>query len=671
LGIDLKMRAGEDHEKWAAAYFGAGLLPPFSFVYDGRPSSQFIANWIFSFEEEKSHDERTERIYTYADPGTGLRVRCELTSFQDFPALEWVLRFKNEAQEDTPLLEGVQSLDGEINVATGGNFLLHRALGSDARKDDFAPIDEPLLPHTQVKLAPVGGRSSNKTALPFFNIEFPRGGGMIIAIGWSGQWAISFARGDGTSLRVRAGMELTHLRLHGREEIRTPRMLLLFWKGDDHLLGHNLLRRFVLAHLMPKKDGRPVTLPFACSSSPLYDEANRATEVNQIDFASRLQRYGVEYLWIDAGWFEGGWPNGVGNWALRKDGFPGGLRPVSDALRKFGMGLLLWFEPERVLQGTWLDRNHPQWVLRLRENPVGLLDLGNAEARRWITDCISHMIEGEGIGVYRQDFNMDPLPYWRAADVPDRQGMAEIRHIEGLYTLWDELLKRHPGLLIDNCASGGRRIDIETASRSVFLWRTDYQYYEPNGYQSHTYGISLYLPSTGTGNAYPDVYAFRSAINNGLVVGWNPYQPDLQPAWSITPPEELAKPFPSERARRLADEYKRVRHIFWGDFYPLTPYSVADDAWLAFQFHRDDLRQGLVLAFRRPKSPQREMRLRLKGLSPSAHYEIRYEDNGMLQIRTGRELAEGLVVAIDNAPGSLLITYRWIVRPLDDENYGS
>ena len=57
---------------------------------------------------------------------------------------------------------------------------------------------------------------------------------------------------------------------------------------------------------------------------------------------------------------------------------------------------------------------------------------------------------------------MEPLPYWHAADTADRQGMAETRHIEGLYAFWDDLLKRHPNLIIDNCASGGRRIDLET-----------------------------------------------------------------------------------------------------------------------------------------------------------------------------------------------------------------
>ena len=62
---------------------------------------------------------------------------------------------------------------------------------------------------------------------------------------------------------------------------------------------------------------------------------------------------------------------------------------------------------------------------------------------------------------------MAPLDFWRGNDPPDRQGMTEIRYIEGLYALWDEPRGRHPGLLIDDCASGGRRIDLEMISRSV------------------------------------------------------------------------------------------------------------------------------------------------------------------------------------------------------------
>ena len=48
-----------------------------------------------------------------------------------------------------------------------------------------------------------------------------------------------------------------------------------------------------------------------------------------------------------------------------------------------------------------------------------------------------------------------------------------IRYIEGLYEMWDELRAKNPGLVIDNCASGGRRIDLEAISRSVALWQSD------------------------------------------------------------------------------------------------------------------------------------------------------------------------------------------------------
>jgi len=103
-----------------------------------------------------------------------------------------------------------------------------------------------------------------------------------------------------------------------------------------------------------------------------------------------------------------------------------------------------------------------------------LLDLGNPDARRHVLELVSGMISEVGIDVYRLDFNMEPLEYWRSTDEPDREGMHEIRHVEGLYALWDELRARHPGPAIDNCSSGGRRNDLETISRSYPRWRSDY-----------------------------------------------------------------------------------------------------------------------------------------------------------------------------------------------------
>jgi hypothetical protein len=81
---------------------------------------------------------------------------------------------------------------------------------------------------------------------------------------------------------------------------------------------------------------------------------------------------------------------------------------------------------------------------------------------------------------------------------------------------------------------------------------------------------------------------------------------------------------------------------------------------MAFQFHREDLKQGMFLAFRRPRSPYLSARLRLGGLDPKARYEIKFEDSGDVETVTGSALGNGIEVTIDTAPGSQLITYAQI-----------
>ncbi|MBC7327714.1 alpha-galactosidase [bacterium] len=650
-------------EQWVGANFANVVAPPFSFIYDGKPSSLFISNWEFKKEKKESNSQKTNWLITYRDPQTKLRIRCELTVFKDFPAVEWVLKFKNEGKAETPIVENIQALD--LLIKSREETVLHYALGSNAQRDDFAPQGKILEPDKPIELVPIGGRSSNTTALPFFNIRLGEER-LIIGIGWSGQWKFKLEKKN-ESISVKAGMELTHLKLLPGEEIRTPRILLMFLKGKDIVDSQNLLRRFLIVHHIPKINGKPLTLPFSCSSSGPPDEANRASVSNQLEFVKFfLETYKIEYLWIDAGWFEGGWPNGVGNWFPRKDGFPEGFHPLTDALKKAGAkGLILWFEPERVFQGTWIDREHPDWVIRLPGNPNGLLNLGNKEALAWLTNHISEMIDKDGISVYRQDFNMDPLPYWRSADAPDRQGISEIRHIEGLYKFCDDLLKLHPNLIIDNCASGGRRIDLETISRSVMLWRTDYQYFEPNGQQSHTYGISFYLPTTATSCGYPNAYLFRSAMGNGMGiwVPWNPsapyeiYRQFLPPLADWDP----HKPFPIELAKGLVEEFRLARDFFYGDYYPLSPYSTSDDDWIAYQFHREDLKGGIVFVFRRQNCQQSDFSLRLRGLKPDAVYEVQLSDDNLNKIKRrlrGKKLMEGTIFSIEKAPGSLFVYYK-------------
>ena len=73
----------------------------------------------------------------------------------------------------------------------------------------------------------------------------------------------------------------------------------------------------------------------------------------------------LDYWWMDAGWYvqQQGWPQ-VGTWEVDPKRFPRGFRPISDHAHAKGVKILVWFEPERVMPGTWLYENHPEWLLR-------------------------------------------------------------------------------------------------------------------------------------------------------------------------------------------------------------------------------------------------------------------------------------------------------------------
>jgi alpha-galactosidase len=636
-------------DKFVAASVDRSASPPFSFNYGGKASPGFIGTWTVTSGTEQAAD-RTVKTVVYSDPATRLRITAVYTIYKDFPAAEWVLRLKNEGAADSPVIENLLACAARFGGLPAGPLTIYRALGSGAERSDFAPIQDVLTEKGEVRFGPSAGRSSDSTALPFFNMAAP-GQGIMAAIGWSGRWKASVMKTGPQGAALEAGMDRTRFRLHPGEEVRSPSTALLFWKGSDRLAGHNLFRRFILAHHTPRPGGKPLVLPLSHGigfGGPFpCNEYVCATESYALAMIDRLRQFRIEpdACWIDAGWYENAtrnWWSGVGTWEVNKTNFPRGLKPVTEAAKKWGgKGFVLWFEPERVYEGTWLDREHPEWLTKLAGNPNRLLNLGNPAALKWLTDHISNFLQTEGITIYRQDFNFDPAPYWQAMDSPDRVGVAEMKHIEGLYAFWDGLLARDPGLLIDNCASGGRRIDLETTGRSIPLWRTDYSYFEPNGYQCHTYGLHLYLPASGTGNNNPQKYYFRSSMGGAVVMGW-----------------ELNGSFNVGQALEAVAEFRALRPYLFGDFYPLTEYSTSDEAWMAFQWDRPEERDGIALAFRRQLATTATITVSLRGLDPAGDYEVSYEDYGITVMKSGRELAAGLSIKIPEAPGSLLIKYR-------------
>ena len=625
---------------------GAVERYPFSFVYAGKPGREMLEKWPRRSRSQKLDASRTRVTTVWTDPDTGLRIHWQVTRFSDFPALNWVLHFENAGNADTAIIEAVLALDTTLTSPLSDHvpYRLHKTLGAPSNPTDFEASAVTVDKEHFQEMGGLGGRSSNED-FPFFKIE-AGDASYVVAVGWSGQWQACLEWADGNRLRVTAGMEKTHFLLHPGEKVRSPRILILRWEGDT-LESNAQFRQLIYKHYAGTRNGRKPLPTLFCNTCFTRGGGwlNECDAENQISLIRAYAPLGLEAIITDAGWFEGGWPEGAGNWTPRTDAYPDGMGPVAAAAKDRGMIYGLWFEPERVVAGTWLHKNHPEWLLSSTAGPpeTHLLNLGLREVRDYLFNIVKGFMELPGFRVYRQDFNMDPLPYWRDNDPPDRQGITEMKYIEGLYAYWDSIAAAWPDSLREECASGGRRLDLETVMHMHIHQKTDY-WFDNEVDQASLWGLSQYLPNNivvAHLNRMDD-YSFHSTLASSLCLGWIADAPD----------------FDFARGKKLCDRYLQVRHLLTGAWYALLPYSRDPSRWMASQYHRPDLNEGMILAFRRADSPDATVKVSLRGLDPKAMYEVASDSTGERKRAKGAELMRGFEITLPHKHSSDLITYR-------------
>jgi len=664
--------------------------PPFSFTYAGQRSATLLARWPRTLTRRALDTTRTEHVITWSEPKGGLVVRCVAIVYRDFPTIEWTLHLQNTTARALAPVGDLLAIDTSFTQYTNTHVALRTCNGSLAVLEDFGPHAIPLPPRANILLTCDGGRPTCGLALlnhahlvgggfPYYNLDWG-GQGLIVAIGWPGQWVAEMTRDGAGGLRLQAGMStvdrtdlaldahiadtgLAEIALRPGEQIRTPLIVVQFWQGADWIAAQNVWRRWMVAHNMPHPGGHPPAPMCPAQAGGITLDITAAFQLAEIKAyaTSHLTATtgGVyDHWWIDAGWYaepseatDWTW---TGTWQADPQRYPHGLGPVTDAERANGMKSIIWHEPERVRPNTWLYNNRPQWLLG--PGPDGdarLLNLGNPAAWRWAVEHFDGLIRANGIDVFRQDFNIDPLAYWNMADPPQRRGITQIRHVTGFLAFWDELLRRHPHMLIDTCASGGRRLDVETLRRSVPLWRSDLQG-DATTEQCHTYGLSFWVPYHGTGvgttgqSVSDDRYLLRSSMLPSYMVFLRP---------DAVADRTLAL------VRRMTQEWRTFADDLLGDYYPLTPYTTGDDTWIAWQFARPTMGTGVVQAFARDFSTVSLMRFKLRGLEPTGLYAVRNTDTTGTVRLSGHELmTTGLSVHLPAAPAAATITYRRITQ---------
>jgi len=411
------------------------------------------------------------------------------------------------------------------------------------------------------------------------------------------------------------------------------------------LSAHALFRRLLMFEYAPKmQNGLPLELLVTGQCFDRYYRKLPGWEKidGQIAFVHKLKEAGCNAHWFDAAWFPVGFPNGVGNWFSDTENFPNGLEELGKAIHDLDMKFVLWFEPERVAKGTQLAEEHPQYVFGGRNG--GLFKLNDPEARKFLMELLLTRIKQFGVNVYRNDFNIDPLSFWRANDEPNRQGMTEIRYVEGHYEMWNRFRQEVPGLWIDNCASGGRRIDLETISMSVPLWRSDTNCWpgHPNWNQTQSLGLTMYIPLFACVAWEADPYTVRSASTMGPIFQYNFLDDD----------------YDLDLARTSILESHINQKFWYGDFYPLSEARTGETDITAYQLHRADLDAGIAYIFRQEQSyTGRELQLR--AIDPDAIYSVTIKQDfsvGKKLSMYGKELMD-MKITLPEKRTALLIQY--------------
>jgi alpha-galactosidase len=612
--------------------------PPASFVYAGQASETLLKIWTRTSKTPvETKDSRIHEI-TWLESADGLAATWRVEVFKERNAVEFRWLFENRGNTPTKPLTDVYALDVQITDAKSAQ-LIHSTGGLIGSPTLSAEAPGFLVSESNLMSAPamsaVGGRSSVKD-LPFFLLQNDAAKcGLFVGIGWSGQWQADFHPDAAKNAsRITIGMPGMNLALPPRERIFSPSILLGLYQGDSDV-GSNALRRILYDHYVAALGDEKPLPPVSWNHWFTFDNnINEEMLKRQIDAAAGL---GLEYFCIDAGWFEGGFPSGVGNWTLDRGKFPNGLTPIGKYAAKKGMKLGLWFEPARADPGTRLAREHPDWVVG---NQVRM---EIPAAREWLFKMMCGFIDQGHVRWIRYDYNFDPLAGWDRSDKPETRGLTQIRYLEGEYELFDRLRKKYPDLLIESCSSGGRRIDLETMRRAHTYWKSDQTGDLPTARSQETGGNRL-LPSVLLNTNLPASSQASRFDLHSLFAG------PLGFACDWTKLDAAAR----DRVRWEIAAYKKVRHLLNKDYYPIFPQTFDLTQWVGWEFNDPATGEGFLVVLRPKESAYASADVRLRGVEPDKKYKLSRIDGSQSRDVSGRELLSGLGVRLHRGQSETL-----------------
>ena len=529
-----------------------------------------------------------------------------------------------------------------IENRSGKNVVLKRALslGLDFMEGDMDLIhfygkhagerqfERRNLPHGITEISSSRGTSSHHHN-PFVILcdkdtteDF--GNAYGISFIYSGGFRIQMEKDQVDGIRLVCGIDDEEFlwKLAPGESFVTPEAALSYSENGLTALSDQFQKAYH-ANLIrsPWKDKKRPTLVNNWEATYFGFDAEKLLKI-----AGEAADLGLDMLVLDDGWFgkRDDDNSGLGDWFVNEKKLGCTMKELVDRVNALGLKFGIWLEPEMVSEDSELYRMHPDWVLQIpgrepnRSRNQLVLDLSRKEVREYMKKFINDTLSCANISYVKWDMNRSVDNVYSAADPALSQGAVRHKYVLGLYEVMEDMLTRHPDLLLEGCSGGGGRFDAGMLYYAPQIWCSD-----------NTDAIERLRIHYGTSFGYPlsSVSAHVSVCpnhQNGRVTPFKTrgicamqgsfgYELDL----SKLSEEDKAE------ARRQITVYNENWELFQsGSYYRLNSPMENHDYTAWSYVSKDQRKASLSVIYTDLHGNPKPVRVKLKGLKKDASYDV-------------------------------------------------
>jgi alpha-galactosidase len=462
----------------------------------GQPGARLL----FAGKREESTRGGKRLVCIHTDPILRLRVESVYDALDGLPVVRRYTRLTNEGSSSvgieflsSAMLHGLaapQDYDRELRIHIAVNSWMAEGQWHTLRPSEMGFVENERTSWSQAQAGSVGSWSTERY-LPMAMAENTRLGLIWfwqIEHNGSWYWEISnVSARDNNADNVYAylgGPDDLHAAawksLKPGETYETVPMAIGCVHGGFSDAVEALTRYRRTTCEKPRKNNLGCPVIFNDYMNCLWGDP---TEEKELPIIAAAAKAGCEYFVIDAGWYADlheDWSQTIGSWQSSPTRWPRGLKFVLDQIRQAGMIPGLWLEPEVAGAKSLLAQKPDSWFFvrhgkRVLKNSRFLLDFRNPEVKDYLDQVIARLLSDYGIGYIKMDYNVDSLQGTELNADSFGQGLLE--HNRAHLAWLDSLLNRYPSLIIENCGSGGGRMDYAMLSRLQLQSMTDQEDY--------------------------------------------------------------------------------------------------------------------------------------------------------------------------------------------------